>query len=233
MDDVDQQSLQRAERRVCAERDHCRQHQTDSPASPSPPHRRRWPSGISTIRRRAHPFGLGLRWHGAEISNPTVNGGAFLDILAAGGSFVIGGYNRTINAGEGSPIAGRQAWSGLSAGTTAAPTYIMTTVTLPEKANGQLIKLKWRVATDTSAIAAGQAGVRIDHISIAALQCLRHRARRADRRDRDAGNQKATVSFAPRIQRRIDDTGYTVLGNPAGGWTPTRARRASAMLSPG
>ena len=29
-------------------------------------------------------------------------------VTAAGGSFVIGGYNRAINAGQGSPIAGRQ-----------------------------------------------------------------------------------------------------------------------------
>ncbi len=73
----------------------------------------------------------------------------------------------------------------------------MTTVTLPDKANGQLIKLKWRVATDTSAIAAGLSGVRIDHISVTALQCLDgNRARRAPGATATAGNQKATVSFA-------------------------------------
>jgi len=41
-----------------------------------------------------------------EIS---VNGGPFQDILAAGGSFVTGGYNRTISPSFNSPIAGRQA----------------------------------------------------------------------------------------------------------------------------
>ena len=41
-------------------------------------------------------------------------GNTFQDILAVGGSFVMGGYNRTISTDRGSPIAGRQAWSGNS-----------------------------------------------------------------------------------------------------------------------
>ncbi len=49
------------------------------------------------------PSGSGFDGMVLEISNPTVNGGAFLDILAAGASFVIGGYNRTINASPGQP----------------------------------------------------------------------------------------------------------------------------------
>src|SRR5262249_30226773 len=48
-----------------------------------------------------------------EIS---INNGAFTDILAAGGSFVFGGYNGTISAAYGSPIAGRSAWTSTSAG---------------------------------------------------------------------------------------------------------------------
>ena len=39
-----------------------------------------------------------------EIS---INGGAFSDIIAAGGTFVLGGYNATISTAFGSPIAGR------------------------------------------------------------------------------------------------------------------------------
>jgi hypothetical protein len=107
-----------------------------------------------------------------EISIPSVSGGAYQDILAAGGSFVSGGYTRTIDATFGNPIAGRQAWSGLSAGTTAAPTYITTVVTLPAAANGQNIRLKWRVGTDDSFAASGLSGVRIDSISLAgSYQC--------------------------------------------------------------
>ena len=43
-------------------------------------------------------------------------GNTFQDILTVGGSFIMGGYNRTISTDRGSPIAGRQAWSGNSGG---------------------------------------------------------------------------------------------------------------------
>ena len=39
-----------------------------------------------------------------------IGAGSFQDIIAAGGSFVSGGYNRTISTGFSSPIAGRPAW---------------------------------------------------------------------------------------------------------------------------
>ncbi|HEV7473039.1 MAG TPA: carboxypeptidase regulatory-like domain-containing protein [Pyrinomonadaceae bacterium] len=99
-----------------------------------------------------------------EIS---INGGAFNDITTGGNAFIAGGYTRTIDATFGSPIAGRLAWSGLSGGTTAAPTYITSTINLPAAAAGQPIKLRWRAATDNSAVAAGAAGVRIDTVVIA------------------------------------------------------------------
>ena len=53
-----------------------------------------------------------------EVSSPNINGGAFTDITnaAVGGSFVTGGYNATISTAFMSPIAGRMAWSGSSAG---------------------------------------------------------------------------------------------------------------------
>ena len=46
----------------------------------------------------------------------------FQDVLAAGGTFYLGGYNGTINSCCCNPIAGRQAWTGNSAG------FIDTTV---------------------------------------------------------------------------------------------------------
>jgi hypothetical protein len=103
-----------------------------------------------------------------EISIPSVAGGAFQDILAAGGSFPSGGngYNLTISAAP-NPLNGRQCWSGLSGGTTAAPAYITSTVNLPAAANGQSIKLKWRRGDDSSAVAPGLAGARIDDIKVA------------------------------------------------------------------
>src|SRR5204862_4324075 len=48
-----------------------------------------------------------------EIS---INGGPFNDIVAAGGSFVTGGYSDSISTSFQSPIAGRLAWSGNSGG---------------------------------------------------------------------------------------------------------------------
>jgi hypothetical protein len=101
-----------------------------------------------------------------EIS---IAGGAFQDILVAGGSFPSGGngYNKTIGAAS-NPLTGRQCWSGLSGGSTAAPAYITTTVNLPASASGQNIKLKWRRGDDSTGVAPGLAGVRIDDVKVAA-----------------------------------------------------------------
>ena len=81
-------------------------------------------------------------------------GNTFQDILAAGGSFISGGYNRTIATDRGSPIAGRQAWSGNSVG------FITTVVNLPYIPAGG--RLRWRLATDTSG--SGE-GWRVDTVS--------------------------------------------------------------------
>jgi HYR domain/Carboxypeptidase regulatory-like domain len=84
-----------------------------------------------------------------EISSPNINGGAFTDIITAGGSFVGGGYNGTISVNFLSPIAGRQAWTGNSGG------FITTTVKLPAVTQGQTIKLRFRMASDCSVSATG------------------------------------------------------------------------------
>ena len=105
--------------------------------------------------------GVGFDGMVLEIS---VNGAPFADIIAAGGSFVTGGYNATISNATGSPIGGRMAWSGLSGGTTAVPAYITTTVNLPPSSVNQLVKFRWLVASDSSIVAAGDQGARIDSI---------------------------------------------------------------------
>jgi len=99
-----------------------------------------------------------------EIS---INGGAYQDILAVGGSFVSGGYTGTMAAGTQSPLTGRRGWTGLSGGTTATPAYISTVVNLPAAADGQNIRLKWRMGSDETVVAAGtQPGQRIDNIVV-------------------------------------------------------------------
>ncbi len=96
-----------------------------------------------------------------------IGAGAFTDILTAGGSFVTGGYNATISAARSSPIAGRAAWSGASAG------FVHTTVNLPAVAAGQTVILRFRVASDLFGAAAAPNGQWIDdvQISIDASSC--------------------------------------------------------------
>ena len=75
-----------------------------------------------------------------EIS---VDAAPFQDILAAGGFFARGGYNGTISTCCGSPLAGRQAWTGNSGG------FIDTDVNLTGFA-GHTIVLRWRMGSDSS-----------------------------------------------------------------------------------
>ena len=90
------------------------------------------------------------------------NGAAFQDIIVAGAAFGGGGYNGVISVNFGSPIAGRNAWTGNSAG------FVTTTVNLPASANGQNWRFRWRRATDSSV--AGQ-GFRLDSLSLAGSNC--------------------------------------------------------------
>jgi serine protease AprX len=100
-----------------------------------------------------------LGFDGGVLEISTDGGNTFQDILSAGGTFAMGGYNRTISADRGSPIAGRQAWSGNSGG------FVTTVVTLPFF--GIQGRLRWRMASDTSG--SGE-GWRVDMVNITA--CL-------------------------------------------------------------
>lgn len=88
--------------------------------------------------------------------------GPFTDILAAGGSFVTGGYNRTISSSYSNPLAGRQAWSGNSGG------FITTLVNLPAASAGQTVQFRWLSGTDTSI---GSTGWYIDSVVVSNLTC--------------------------------------------------------------
>jgi hypothetical protein len=92
-----------------------------------------------------------------EIS---VDGGPFQDILAAGGSFVRGGYNGTISTCCGNPLSGRQAWTGSSGG------FIDTDVDLIGF-GGHTIALRWRMGSDSSG---SSEGWRVDDVFIACEQ---------------------------------------------------------------
>jgi len=100
-----------------------------------------------------------LGFDGGVLEISVDQGQTYQDILDAGGSFVTGGYNRTISADRGSPIAGRRAWSGNSDG------FITTTVRLPDI----IIEgtLRWRMASDTSG---SSDGWRVDTVDISWCQ---------------------------------------------------------------
>ena len=90
--------------------------------------------------------GLGFDGGVLEIS---VDGGAFVDVLAAGASFTSGGYNRTISDRYQNPLADRNAWSGNSQG------FVSSTLNLPTSMAGHAIRLAWRLGCDRSEAGAG------------------------------------------------------------------------------
>ena len=104
--------------------------------------------------QRSHNFEVTYDGMVLELS---INGGAYVDALAAGGSFAAGGYTGTISWWSGSPIAGRQAW------TSNQGAYALTTYNLPGSIGpGDLVSFRWRVGTDNSV---NSSFVRIDNIS--------------------------------------------------------------------
>ena len=100
------------------------------------------------------------------IGYSDITSGTFADILAAGGSFVTGGYpNTIIDAGDAkgqqNPLIGRQAWTGNSDG------FITTIVNLPAAASGTNIQLRWICGTDEgNYYLVGTGGWWIDDITI-------------------------------------------------------------------
>lgn len=96
-----------------------------------------------------------LGFDGGVLELSTDGGNTFQDVLAAGGTFVLGGYDRTISNDRGSPIAGRQAWSGNSEG------FITTVVEIPAVQTQS--RLRWRMASDNSSSAEGW---RVDTVNI-------------------------------------------------------------------
>jgi len=105
-----------------------------------------------------HSYALESGYDGAVLE-VKIGAGAFQDVLAAGGSFVAGGYNLTLSAAYSNPLGGRQAWSGSSGG------FLTTTAHLPASASGQTIQLRWRRGSDTSVAGTGW---RVDTLSLVA-----------------------------------------------------------------
>lgn len=78
-----------------------------------------------------------------EIS---VNGAPFQDIVAAGGQFLMHGYNATLDPSFDNPLAApptldRGVWGGDSGG------FVTTKLTLPAGAAGSAVRFRWRLGT--------------------------------------------------------------------------------------
>lgn len=90
----------------------------------------------------------------------SVAGGAFQDILTAGGAFISNGYNGSLGVSSPNPLGGRAAWTGDSGG------YITTVARMPASANGQNVQLRWRMGTDSNTAPVG-GGWNVDTITFA------------------------------------------------------------------
>jgi hypothetical protein len=103
-----------------------------------------------------HQRGLESTFDGAVLEMSTNGGATWNDILTVG-SFVQNGYNGTISSSFGSPIGGRQAWTGNSPGFVNGSNsgYVNTIATINALTPGTQFSLRWRVATDNSVSASG------------------------------------------------------------------------------
>jgi lysyl endopeptidase len=96
-----------------------------------------------------------LGYDGGVLEYSLDGGATWTDILAAQGTvpanagrITAAGYTRTISPTFGSPLAGRQAWSGVSGGG-ATPAWIQSTVSLADFV-GRTLQLRFRFASDAT-----------------------------------------------------------------------------------
>lgn len=95
-------------------------------------------------------------YDGAVLEYSINDGGSWSDIMN-GGTFLTGGYNLQLSTGWGNPIQGRNAWSGNSGG------FINVEVLLNQNINGQNIKFRWRMGSDSLS---ASVGVWLDNVEI-------------------------------------------------------------------
>ena len=153
-----------------------------------------------------------LGYDGGVLELSTDGGNTFHDILAAGGSFFMGGYNRTISTDRGNPIAGREAWSGNSEG------FITTVVDLP--AIQTLGRLRWRMASDTGE---SNEGWRVDTVNI--TWCQGHGTPCASPTATFTPTPTITPTATPTINPRATPTATVTV-------TPTATATATARPTP-
>ncbi len=164
-----------------------------------------------------------------EIS---INGGAFQDIIAAGGSFATGGYNGTLGVDPGNPLSGRAAWTASSGG------FINTLVNLPASANGQTVQFKWRTGYD-GCFTPANGGMRIDTISVFGssrlcnTSCSIARLVTTTTLARSGSNVVATVSVQNQGVSTVNNVALTLASLGAVNGTPIPQSVSPSTLAPG
>lgn len=113
----------------------------------------------STLLAFSNYYDLLTRVDGG-ILEISINNAPFIDIVAAGGAFVQGGYNQTLLAGTG-PYSGRQVWSGTGATT--------TILSLPAAAAGQQVRLRWLFTAYSNGVSGSWA---IDSVYVGNSGCM-------------------------------------------------------------
>lgn len=109
-----------------------------------------------TKLRFRHRFNLENEYDGGVLEIAIADG-AFVDIVAAGGSFLEAGYNGTLTD-DSNPLGTRDAWNGEQ------ETFVTTTVQLPAAAANQPLRLRWRLGSDSSTAATAPNGWWLDSI---------------------------------------------------------------------
>jgi hypothetical protein len=133
-------------------------------------------------------------WDGM-VMEIKIGGGAYQDLIAAGGSFTQNGYNGTlgnfstcVTNGTQNPLANRAAWTGNSNGTKAVKAV------LPASALGQNVQIRFRMGHDCSV---SSTGVRVDDIQvIGSFECALS-ATNAVRADFDGDGRTDLSVFRP------------------------------------
>jgi serine protease AprX len=154
-------------------------------------------------------------------------GQTYHDILDAGGSFLLGGYNRTISTDRGSPIAGRPAWSGNSGG------FITTVVSLPFIVIEG--RLRWRMASDTNG---SSEGWRVDTVNITWCQgppCTPTATASATFTPTPTASPSATLTVTPSATPTVTATATptnTPSTTPTNTPTPTATARPTPTARP-
>lgn len=175
--------------------------------------------------------GTGTIGYDGGVLEVKIGTNAFADILAAGGSFVSGGYTHTISSSFGNPLAGRQAWSGNSGG------FIATSVNLPATAENQTIQFRWRCGTDNGN---GNSGWRIDSVGVVGYACCANSAPvLAAQNDRTIAELTTMTITNSASDDPANTLTYNLVNPPAGAqidsngvitWTPTEAQGPSTNL---